>query len=85
MKAAGGYRQQGKNYIVEDGDIIFFKVIFNELEMIHDLNICLLVQCWCWSHEGKGREEEVKQKPRNCTCCIDQNCDHPTDQSTTSL
>merc|ERR1712032_1034863 len=25
FKAAGGYRQQGKNYIVEDGDIIFFK------------------------------------------------------------
>jgi len=25
VKAAGGYRQQGKNYIVEDGDIIFFK------------------------------------------------------------
>jgi obg-like ATPase 1 len=24
-KAAGKYRQQGKNYIVEDGDIIFFK------------------------------------------------------------
>ena len=28
VKAAGGYRQQGKNYIVEDGDIIFFKVDF---------------------------------------------------------
>ena len=28
VKAAGGYRQQGKNYIVEDGDIIFFKVNF---------------------------------------------------------
>merc|ERR1712029_723005 len=25
VKAAGGYRQQGKNYIVLDGDIIFFK------------------------------------------------------------
>jgi len=25
VKAAGGYRQQGKNYVVEDGDIIFFK------------------------------------------------------------
>lgn len=25
MKAAGGYRQQGKNYTVLDGDIIFFK------------------------------------------------------------
>lgn len=25
VKAAGGYRQQGKNYIVDDGDIIFFK------------------------------------------------------------
>jgi len=25
VKAAGGYRQQGKTYIVEDGDIIFFK------------------------------------------------------------
>ena len=24
-KAAGKYRQQGRNYIVEDGDIIFFK------------------------------------------------------------
>merc|ERR1719273_2209611 len=24
-KAAGKYRQQGKNYVVEDGDIIFFK------------------------------------------------------------
>ena len=24
-KASGKYRQQGKNYIVEDGDIIFFK------------------------------------------------------------
>jgi len=25
VKAAGGYRQHGKNYTVEDGDIIFFK------------------------------------------------------------
>jgi len=25
VKAKGGYRQQGKNYTVEDGDIIFFK------------------------------------------------------------
>lgn len=25
VKAAGKYRQQGRNYIVEDGDIIFFK------------------------------------------------------------
>merc|ERR1712029_944136 len=25
VKAAGGYRQQGKNYTVLDGDIIFFK------------------------------------------------------------
>jgi len=25
VKAAGGYRQQGKNYTVQDGDIIFFK------------------------------------------------------------
>lgn len=24
-KAAGKYRQQGRNYTVEDGDIIFFK------------------------------------------------------------
>lgn len=24
-KAAGKYRQQGRNYLVEDGDIIFFK------------------------------------------------------------
>ena len=26
VKAAGKYRQQGRSYIVEDGDIIFFKV-----------------------------------------------------------
>lgn len=25
MQAAGKYRQQGRNYVVEDGDIIFFK------------------------------------------------------------
>merc|ERR1739847_168778 len=25
VKAAGGYRQNGRNYTVEDGDIIFFK------------------------------------------------------------
>ncbi|GBL95276.1 Obg-like ATPase 1 [Araneus ventricosus] len=25
LKAAGKYRQQGRNYVVEDGDIIFFK------------------------------------------------------------
>lgn len=25
MQSAGKYRQQGRNYIVEDGDIIFFK------------------------------------------------------------
>jgi len=25
VRAAGGYRQQGKEYVVEDGDIIFFK------------------------------------------------------------
>lgn len=24
-KSAGKYRQQGRNYMVEDGDIIFFK------------------------------------------------------------
>lgn len=24
-QAAGKYRQQGRNYVVEDGDIIFFK------------------------------------------------------------
>ena len=26
MKAAGKYRQEGKNYIVCDGDIIYYKV-----------------------------------------------------------
>lgn len=25
VQAAGKYRQQGRNYVVEDGDIIFFK------------------------------------------------------------
>jgi obg-like ATPase 1 len=25
VKAAGKYRQQGRNYTVEDGDVIFFK------------------------------------------------------------
>lgn len=25
VKAAGKYRQEGKNYVVEDGDVIFFK------------------------------------------------------------
>ena len=25
VRGAGGYRQQGKDYVVEDGDIIFFK------------------------------------------------------------
>ena len=25
MKEAGKYRQEGKNYVVKDGDIIFFK------------------------------------------------------------
>jgi len=25
VKSAGKYRQQGKEYVVEDGDIIFFK------------------------------------------------------------
>lgn len=25
VKAAGKYRQQGRNYLVEDGDIIYFK------------------------------------------------------------
>lgn len=25
VKSAGKYRQQGRNYVVEDGDIIFFK------------------------------------------------------------
>lgn len=25
FKAAGKYRQQGRNYTVEDGDIVFFK------------------------------------------------------------
>jgi len=25
VKAAGKYRQQGRNYVVEDGDVIFFK------------------------------------------------------------
>lgn len=25
FQAAGKYRQQGRNYVVEDGDIIFFK------------------------------------------------------------
>ena len=25
LQAEGKYRQQGKNYVVEDGDIIYFK------------------------------------------------------------
>ena len=25
VKAAGKYRQEGKNYVVSDGDIIYFK------------------------------------------------------------
>lgn len=25
VKAAGKYRQQGRNYVVEDGDVIYFK------------------------------------------------------------
>jgi len=25
VKGAGKYRQQGRNYVVEDGDVIFFK------------------------------------------------------------
>ena len=25
VKAAGKYRQEGKNYVVDDGDVIFFK------------------------------------------------------------
>lgn len=25
LQAAGKYRQEGKNYVVHDGDIIFFK------------------------------------------------------------
>lgn len=25
VKAAGKYRQQGRNYVVEDGDVILFK------------------------------------------------------------
>jgi hypothetical protein len=29
VKAAGKYKQQGKNYVVQDGDIIFFKVIIS--------------------------------------------------------
>lgn len=28
VKAAGKYKQEGKNYMVQDGDIIYFKVIF---------------------------------------------------------
>ncbi len=26
VKAAGKYRQEGKNYVMIDGDIVFFKV-----------------------------------------------------------
>ena len=64
VKAAGGYRQQGKNYIVEDGDIIFFKVKFiSGCFVINVIMSCLPVQCWRWSHQRKGREKEVKQKP----------------------
>ena len=64
VKAAGGYRQQGKNYIVEDGDIIFFKVKLNlRCFVINVLMPCLPVQCWRWSDQRKGREKEVKQKP----------------------
>jgi obg-like ATPase 1 len=25
VKAAGKYRQEGRNYVIEDGDILFFK------------------------------------------------------------
>ena len=25
VKAAGKYRQEGKNYVIEDGDIIYYK------------------------------------------------------------
>lgn len=29
VRAAGKYRQEGKNYSVCDGDIIFFKVMYH--------------------------------------------------------
>ena len=39
-KSAGKYRQQGRNYTVEDGDIIFFKVnIFCE-----KINVLIIFQ-----------------------------------------
>merc|ERR1712179_194937 len=60
-KASGKYRQQGKNYIVEDGDIIFFK--FNAGAGL------------------SGKKEEKRSKTE--ACCVDQNCDHHADQSTT--
>ena len=38
VKAAGKYLQQGKNYVVEDGDIIFFKVQ-SERKVIEGLRV----------------------------------------------
>jgi hypothetical protein len=47
VKAAGKYRQQGKEYLVGDGDIIYFKVGVMEMSLLSVLT--LVQQPWCLS------------------------------------
>lgn len=54
LQAAGKYRQQGRNYIVEDGDIIFFK--FNTPQQPKKKWISDVVRCSetnCAAPKGK--------------------------------
>ena len=78
VKAAGGYRQQGKNYIVEDGDIIFFKVKFNLRCFV--INVIMSRSSMLALVSPKERK---RKRSKTEACCVDQNCDHHADQSTT--
>ena len=72
MKAAGGYRQQGKNYIVEDGDIIFFKV--NLIVGDQNQNLSLSSMPALVSRLGR-RKETKRSKGEAQHWCAGQSCD----------
>lgn len=61
VKAAGKYRQQGRNYVVEDGDIIFFK--FNAGAGLKDAKKK-------WARKARNFENESRKARKLCFCFI---------------
>ncbi len=61
VKAAGKYRQQGKEYVVTDGDIIYFKVRATAVR--HFLSLGYRIgQCRRKEWEARGRLAFIRQR-----------------------